>query len=240
MLFPYCYGLVHPKSYVNTNNTLINIFISEIIKILSKFSLFYLKKTCKLIMKTILSVFINSIHPLSDEVLEDVLQHFQELEYPKNFFLLKQGKTCEYLWFLTKGAVRYFYTDNDGKDSNVWFSIDRDIVVDTPSFLYSKPAEANIQLLEDCELFAISRNSITNLLIKHHPFALWYIKLFEMYYVNQIEDRIGDLQFLTAKQRYEKLLAQFPSISQRISLGHIASYLNITQETLSRIRAGKL
>ncbi|NBO61806.1 MAG: Crp/Fnr family transcriptional regulator, partial [Flavobacteriia bacterium] len=61
----------------------------------------------------------------------------------------------------------------------------------------------------------------------------------ENFYVHQIEDRISDLQFLSATQRYEKLLAQYPSISQRISLGHIASYLNITQETLSRIRGGK-
>lgn len=191
-------------------------------------------------MKPEISTFINYIHPLADEVLEDVLQHFQKLEYPKNFLLLKQGRTCDYLWFLTKGAVRYFYTSNENKDNNVWFSIDRDIVVDTPSFLHSKPSESNIQLLEDSELFAINRNSIDSLLLKHHSFALWYIKLFEKYYVNQIEDRIGELQFLTAKQRYEKLLVQFPSISQRISLGHIASYLNITQETLSRIRAGKL
>jgi hypothetical protein len=57
-------------------------------------------------------------------------------------------------------------------------------------------------------LFAIERNSIDSLLLKHHSFALWYIKMFEKYYVNQIEDRIVDLQFLTAKQRYEKLLAQ--------------------------------
>ncbi|MDX2281607.1 MAG: Crp/Fnr family transcriptional regulator [Saprospiraceae bacterium] len=185
------------------------------------------------------STFINAINPLSEEVLEEVLQHFQAMEYPKNYVLLRQGKVCSHLWFLTKGAVRYFYSDEEGKDHNVWFSMDRDILTDTPSFLHEKPAEASIQLLEDCTLWAIERKSIDALLLKHHSFALWYIKLFEQFYVNQIEDRIVDLQFLTARQRYEKLLIQFPDIGQRISLGHIASYLNITQETLSRIRAGK-
>lgn len=185
------------------------------------------------------STFIQNINPLPNDVLEDFISCFQHLEYPKNYFLLKQGRTCDYLWFLTNGAVRYFYTDKESKDNNVWFSIDKDVIVDTPSFIHSKPAEANIQLLEDSELYSISRSSINNLLLRYHSFALWYIKLFEKYYVSQIEDRIGDLQFLTAKQRYEKLLVQFPSIGQRISLGHIASYLNITQETLSRIRAGK-
>jgi hypothetical protein len=64
--------------------------------------------------------------------------------------------------------------------------------------------------------------------------------LVEQHYVAQIEDRIADLQFLNAKQRYQKLLNLYPEITHRISLGNISSYLYITQETLSRIRAGKL
>jgi signal-transduction protein with cAMP-binding, CBS, and nucleotidyltransferase domain len=100
-------------------------------------------------MKLEISRFINSIYSLPDEVQEEVLQHLQQLEYPKNFFLLKQGRPCNYLWFLTKGVARYFYSDEEGKDNNVWFSINNDILTDTPSFLYSKPAEVSIQLLED-------------------------------------------------------------------------------------------
>jgi CRP-like cAMP-binding protein len=61
----------------------------------------------------------------------------------------------------------------------------------------------------------------------------------ELHYIAQIEDRLTDLQFLDAKQRYQKLLSLYPDITNRISLGNIASYLNITQETLSRIRSGK-
>ncbi|KOY84419.1 Crp/Fnr family transcriptional regulator [bacterium 336/3] len=184
--------------------------------------------------------FINTIYPLPDDILEEVISHFQHLEYPKNYFLLKQGRPCKYLWFLLNGAVRYFYTDEDGKESNVWFSLDNDIVADGPSFVNQIPSRESIQLLEDSELYAVDYNNFQNLLQKHHSFALWYINLVEKYYVLQIEDRIADLQFLSAKQRYEKLLTQFSDISNRISLGHIASYLNITQETLSRIRSGKL
>lgn len=191
-------------------------------------------------MKTDIAAFINSINPLPNDTLEDVLRHFQHLEYPKNYFLLKQGRPCKYLWFLVEGAVRYLYTDLEGKESNVWFSFDNDVVTDAPSFVSQKPSNESIQLLEDSELYAIEYNQIQSLLQKHHSFALWYIKLVEKHYVSQIEDRIADLQFLSAKQRYEKLLTQFPNISNRINLGHIASYLNITQETLSRIRAGKL
>ncbi len=191
-------------------------------------------------MHIIITTFLKSIHPLSNDILEEVASHFQHLKYPKNHLLLKQGRPCKYLWFMVKGAVRFFYTDQEGKESNVWFSLDQDIVADAPSFVSQHPSNESIQLLEDSEFYAIEYSQLQTLLQKHHPFALWYIKLVEKYYVSQIEDRISDLQFLSAKQRYEKLLIQFPNISNRINLGHIASYLNITQESLSRIRSGKL
>ncbi|NBX80670.1 MAG: Crp/Fnr family transcriptional regulator [Flavobacteriales bacterium] len=191
-------------------------------------------------MKVTLEEIIQSIYPLPQQVLEDVLEHFQHLEYPKNYFLLKPGKPCKYLWFMIEGAVRYFYTNEQGKEINTWFSLDTQIITDTTSFVHQEPAQESIQLIENCELCAIEYSALQTLLQKHHSFALWYIKLVEMHYISQIEDRLADLQFLDAKQRYQKLLNHYPDITNRISLGNIASYLNITQETLSRIRAGKI
>jgi CRP-like cAMP-binding protein len=191
-------------------------------------------------MKENLKDIIQNIYLLPQEVLEDVLHHFQHLEYPKNYSLMKPGKPCKYLWFMINGAVRYFYTNDQGKEMNTWFSLDTQIITDTTSFVNQTPAQESIQLLEDSEMYAIEYTAIQALLQKHHSFALWYIKLVELHYVSQIEDRLADLQFLDAKQRYQKLLSLYPDITNRISLGNIASYLNITQETLSRIRAGKL
>lgn len=190
-------------------------------------------------MSTELKKTIQNIQTLAPGILEELLQHFQHQEYPKNYLLLKQGKNCEHLWFMTKGAVRYFYTSEEGKETNTWLSLDQQIVTDAPSLIRQDAAQESIQLLEDSEFYVISYRTLQRLLQKHHSLALWYIKLVEQHYVQQIEDRIADLQFLDAKQRYFKLLDQFPDIVRRISLGHIASYLNITQETLSRIRAGK-
>ena len=182
---------------------------------------------------------VQSIYLLPVQVLNEVLEHFQHLEYPKNYYLLKPGKPCKHLWFMTKGAARYFYTNENGKEVNTWFSLDTQIITDTTSFVHQEPAQESIQLLEDSEMYAIEYNSLQTLLQKHHSFALWYIKLVELHYISQIEDRIVDLQFLDAKQRYQKLLNMYPDITNRISLGNIASYLNITQETLSRVRADK-
>jgi CRP-like cAMP-binding protein len=186
-----------------------------------------------------LSVFLRSIYPLDDELINELTAHFKWHELPKSYSILKPGQTCENLWFLLNGAARYYYIDEKGRERNVWFSIDSDVIADTPSFLFQTPSSCAIQLIEDSEIIAISKSSIDFLLKKHHAFALWYLKVFENFYIHQVEDRITDLQFLSAGQRYEKLLAQHPSIIQRISLGHISSYLNITQETLSRIRAEK-
>ena len=191
-------------------------------------------------MKITLEDIIQSIYLLPEQVLKEVLGHFQYLEYPKNYFLLKPGKPCKHLWFMTKGAVRYFYINDQGKEKNTWFSLDTQIIADTSSFVKQEPAQESIQLIEDSEMFSIEYVGIQALLQKHHSFALWYIKLVELHYISQIEDRIANLQFLDAKERYQKLLNLYPDITNRISLGNIASYLNITQETLSRIRAGKV
>lgn len=191
-------------------------------------------------MKVILKEIIQNINPLSPNVLEEVIGYFQHLEYPKNYFLLKSGKICNHIWFMSKGAARYFYTTDQGKEINTWFSLDTQVITDTTSFVHREPAHESIQLIEDSEMYAIKYDELQTLLKKHHSFALWYIRLVELHYISQIEDRISDLQFLDAKQRYQKLLSLYPDITNRVSLGNIASYLNITQETLSRIRAGKL
>jgi CRP-like cAMP-binding protein len=191
-------------------------------------------------MKVSLEEIIQTIYLLPEQVMEDVLGHFQYMEYPKNYFLLKPGKPCKNIWFMTKGAVRYFYTNDQGKEINTWFSIDTQIIADTPSFVKQEPSQESIQLLEDSGMYSIEYAALQSLINKHHSFALWFIKLVELHYVSQIEDRIADLQFLDAKQRYQKLLNHYPDITNRVSLGNIASYLNITQETLSRIRAVKL
>ena len=191
-------------------------------------------------MQVKLEDIIQSIYFLPQEILVDVLGNFKHLEYPKNHFLLNPGKPCKHIWFMTKGAVRYYYTNEQGKEMNTWFSMDRQVIADTSSLVKKEPSEESIQLLEDSEMYAIEYTSLQTLIQKHHAFSLWYIKLVELYYIAQIEDRLTDLQFLDAKQRYQKLLSLYPDITNRISLGNIASYLNITQETLSRIRAGKI
>lgn len=187
-----------------------------------------------------LAELLQTIHPLPEEVLAAAAPHFVHQEYPKQAYLLRTGRICQHIWWLTTGAVRYFYTDPQGKEVNVWFSFEHEPVADTPGLLQQTPSEECIQALEATTAYALAYPALQHLIREHHAFAIWYIRLLEKHYVVPIEERLVDLQFLTARERYEKLVARVPNILNRVSLGHIASFLNITPETLSRIRAGKL
>ena len=182
---------------------------------------------------------IQEIHPLEPNLLQSFAGEFSYSEYPKNYLLQKAGMPCYSLWLMRSGIVRAFFVEADGKERNTWFSFDRQVITDASSFVTQEPAQENIQLLEDSAFFSIPILRMRELMHQHHTIAIWIIRLLEKHYIVQMEDRVSDLQFLDARARYEKLLTIHPGITNRISLGHIASFLNITQETLSRIRADK-
>jgi CRP/FNR family transcriptional regulator, anaerobic regulatory protein len=103
------------------------------------------------------------------------------------------------------------------------------------SFVSQKPSFENIEILEPSVLYAISYDNLQKMYLEFPEFNLIGRLFTEKYYI-ELEERVMSLQFLTAKERYEKLLIQQPMLLQRVTLGQIASYLGITQETLSRIR----
>lgn len=169
----------------------------------------------------------------------NLLACFEQEEGSKGQFLHRQGKVCSHLWFLEQGVARYFHTDESGKETNDWFAFEGEVMTLSSSVFKGTPAEESIQLLEDARYYRLAHADLQKRLATDHALCLWYIGLLEQHYMLQMEDRLTDLQFLSARERYEKLLRRVPGILNRISLGHIASYLNITQESLSRIRAGK-
>lgn len=84
-------------------------------------------------------------------------------------------------------------------------------------------------------MWAISKESLTRLLNQHHELERLLRIAYEKYYI-RLEERFVNAQFKTATERYQNLLQQTPHIIERVPLGYIASYLGISQETLSRIR----
>lgn len=158
----------------------------------------------------------------------------RRVQYAKNDVLLQQGQTCRYLYHLERGLARGFYYQND-KDITSWLAFEGDIVTSMYSFIRQKPGYEGIELLENAVLYAISYPDLQELYTRFPAMNTAGRLLTEHYYV-ELEERLASLQFRTAKERYEYLLEKQPQVIQRVSLGHVASYLGITPETLSRIR----
>ncbi len=178
---------------------------------------------------------ITAFHPLSSEAENALQDCFTKITLAKNDYLLNEGKVCRHLYFLEKGALRGFY-NLDGKEITHWFGFEKDFVTSFHSFITGEPAVENIQLIEGCTLWAISKETLADLLNRYHDIERLVRITYEKYYI-RLEERYVNAQFKSAKERYENLLQETPYILERVPLGFIASYLGISQETLSRTRS---
>ncbi|MEK6481936.1 Crp/Fnr family transcriptional regulator [Catalinimonas sp. 4WD22] len=158
-----------------------------------------------------------------------------EEHYPKGFMLHRQQTVCKHIYFVTKGVIRSFYL-KDGKDITAHFAIDMGVISAADSFIFNRPSRYNLEVLEDTTVYTMTRNELENYL-EQHPHYEHTARLFVEELYMDLVDRVEMLMFYSAQERYEALVLQSPDIVQRVSLGHIASYLGITQETLSRVRA---
>lgn len=152
----------------------------------------------------------------------------------KGDFLLKQGQIVSNLFVIETGLVRSFYNVEE-REINVWFGFEDGILGSVMPLFFNQPSIENIQFLEDTTLYYISSNVLDSFYKSSQEMNTIGRKMTEEY-CKILEERSFLLQTHTAEQHYNWLLKKQPKILQRISLGHIASYLGISQETLSRIR----
>ena len=179
--------------------------------------------------------FIKQITPLSEESITAMGAVLQRLDLPKGHILLRPGAVCYHFYFIEQGLTRTWYI-KDGKDITDWLSAENSFAVSIVSYLTGQPDIRGIELLEPSVLWAISRNDLERLYVLHHDIERLGRLLLSAGLI-QMQQRFDDLHFAAALQRYRKLIDTNPSFINRVPLGMIASYLGITQETLSRIRA---
>jgi CRP-like cAMP-binding protein len=172
---------------------------------------------------------------LKEESLPKLLPLFEKAEFPKSHMLIKAGRTERSVYLLEKGIARAF-CHKDDKEINFWLGAESNILLSYNSFFLNTPGYENIELLEDSVLYKISHNALQNLYLTDLELANWGRRLAESELIKAEECFIAR-QFKTAKECYEGFITASPDILQRVQLGHIASYLGISQVTLSRIRA---
>ena len=178
---------------------------------------------------------IKSYHSLGSAAMEDLNNRFEEKVLTKSEYLVTEGKTCRHLYFLQQGALRGFY-NLEGKEITHWFAFENDFVTSFHSFITQQPSVENIQALEGSILWAISKDSLDELMSRHHEIEKVVRIAYENYYI-RLEERFVNAHFATAAERYQNLLQRSPHFIERVPLGLIASYLGISSETLSRIRS---
>jgi CRP-like cAMP-binding protein len=151
--------------------------------------------------------------------------------------LVKEGQLADKTYFIASGSARAFYLKDD-KDITDWFAFENNFINSINSFFMHIPSPHFIEVLEPSTLLEISRENIDLLSDKHQEFdRLGKIAITKT--LLQLQQRVVSIQFETAQQKYENILKIRPDITQRVALTHIASYLGITLETLSRIRNPK-
>lgn len=168
----------------------------------------------------------------------DMLNDFQKImtrkSYAKKDILHQEGTICNHLFLVEKGVARSLYYKED-KDITAYFALENEVIMAIDSFIQRKHSRYTIEVLEDATIISITHQDLYKLL-EEKPHYEKYVRIFlEQIYV-ELAERIEDLLFHNAKQRYDKFMEKSPTLLQRIDLQYIASYMGITQETLSRIR----
>lgn len=182
-----------------------------------------------------ISDFLISLVPFNPEELEDILSCFEKKKLSKNTMLIAQGDICKELYFVESGIGRSYFLKEDGKEVTQWFFGSGKFMSSVDSFFQQTPSLYYLEILEDSVVYSISKNKIDELFSKYHKME-HFGRQVSIEMLTKVVNKLNAIQFQTARERYGYMLEEFPDISHRVALGHIASYLGMTQETLSRIR----
>ncbi len=178
--------------------------------------------------------YFKKFNPLSQDAENAIVEICSILTIKKNKDLQPIGHTCKTIYFINNGVARIYYF-KDGIDITESFAFENNIIARVESLFTGKPSRKAIQVLEDAEIVAINAGHLFKLYNSFPEIERLFRKIFEAAYVDTV-NRIEGIQFHTADERYKALITEAPNVLQRVPLKYVASYLGITQVSLSRIR----
>lgn len=187
-------------------------------------------------MKNKLKYYLRVNTKIGDNQIDKIIQCFTLKTVKKNTLLLSEGEICNELYFVHSGCIRTYYITKQGHEKTRYIAFDNSIATSVSSFITQKPSFEFVDTLENSELYTINHKHFYALMNEFPQWEHFYTRFLEMAYLFQ-NKKIENLVTLTAKQRYDNLMAESPTHIQRLSNKILASYLDITQETLSRIKS---
>lgn len=180
--------------------------------------------------------YIKGIISVSDDELDIILAYFKSLEVEKNELLVVQGQTSQRTFFVGNGCLRIFFITEDGQEATRYLAFENNFATALCSFISKEPSLELIQALEPTSLLYISHKDFYHLLEIIPSWEKFYRHYLENAYVNNT-NRLMSFLTLDATERYKQLLHSNPKVVQRLPNKIVATYLNISQETLSRLKS---
>lgn len=178
--------------------------------------------------------YILSYTTISEQDWQRVLSCLERREISSNSIILEEGKICRYLYFLESGTLRFFVGKN-GENVSKFFTIAPYCFTSQRSFTTGEPARQGIEALEDGVIWQMTKTDAFTLLDELKSWNVFVRKLVQevQYYTELI---LEAMQNETAEERYKNMVINADPLLQRVSLKHLASYLGIAPQSLSRIR----
>lgn len=180
---------------------------------------------------------LNKIYPLSLKQQEEICNTFEFQNLPRDTILLKVGEVCNHTHFIVEGLARSSYK-KDSKEFVTWLGFEGEFVHSAQSFLLREPSLESIVLISDCKLLSLSHPNLELLYEKDPIWNKVGRLLYELHYIT-LQARLNSHLSMSAAERYDQIYLRHPDILDRVKLVHLASYLGMTPETLSRLRANK-
>ncbi|MEM9929521.1 MAG: Crp/Fnr family transcriptional regulator [Bacteroidota bacterium] len=177
--------------------------------------------------------FIHRYQTVSDVTWREIEKRLVRKEIKAGDLLLPEGRICRHVWFLERGLMRYFI-NRDSREITKFFTVAPYCFTSQRSFNQRLPATENIEALQDGILWEMTMDS-ANCLMTLPGWSLFVRKLTqEVQFLT--EGILEDLQEMTPAERYQKMLLNGDPLLQQVSLKHLASFLGIAPQSLSRIR----
>ena len=185
--------------------------------------------------KDALIEYLSSFHPLTEEDGKAIVSFFYPRRMAEGDFLFKGDKVCKELFFIVSGVVRIISTNHKGDEVTYFFIGAGQICTILGSFLYETITDNAIQVSSDAEVLVINMNNF-NALCKKLPFISGIIDRINQ---NRLLEKVrlkNAYSGLDATERYQQFLKLQADVAYQVPLNHIATYLNVTPQSLSRIR----
>ena len=189
-------------------------------------------------MKQQLKTYFDANFRTTSNEIEKVVSSFFQITAKKNETLISKGDICRYAYFVCKGSVRAYFIDDDGREATRYIALENQFITTIHSFISQTPTNEFIETTEQADLLQISYSEFKRIIEETTLARDLYNQQLEIAYTTN-HWRLESFLKMSAKQRYDFLLQTNPAIIQRLSNKIVASYLGITQESLSRIKAQK-